>query len=61
MYNPQIENLVFTAETLDEYPIYLHFHDIAKINTRDDIFYYDDGLHQPVACQYHTLRLLAHD
>ena len=40
------------------FPIHLHFHDISQTNTTDDVFYYDNGVNTPVACQYHTLHLL---
>jgi len=58
MYNPHIEGLVFAAETLDHTPIHLRFHEIARVNTRDNLFYFDDGFHDPVPCRYDSLRLL---
>ena len=57
--NQHIEALVFEARTVEgNIPIHLHFHDICQTNTVDDVFYYDNGVNTPVACQYHTLHLL---
>jgi hypothetical protein len=57
--NQHIEGLVFEARTVEgNVPIHLHFHDISQTNTTDDVFYYDNGVNTPVACQYHTLHLL---
>ncbi|MBT3205213.1 MAG: hypothetical protein HOM14_03880 [Gammaproteobacteria bacterium] len=59
MSNPHIESLLFEANTLDgQHPIHLHFHDIRQVNTCDNIFYYDNGLGDPVACAYDSLHLL---
>ena len=58
--NQHIEALVFEARTVDgNIPIHLHFHDIRQTNTVDDVFYYDNGVNDPVPCQYHPLHLLA--
>jgi hypothetical protein len=59
MSNSHIESLVFKANTLDGHQsIHLHFHDIGRINTTDNIFYYDNGVSEPIACEYTSLYLL---
>ena len=60
MMNQHIETLVFEARTIEgNVPIHFHFHDISQTNTVDDVFYYNNGVNDPAACQYHTLHLLA--
>ncbi len=62
MHNPHIECLIFEAKTLDgQMPIHLRFNEITEVNTSDNIFYFKDGLHEPVACQYDSLHLLEPD
>ncbi len=52
-------SLYFEAETLDgEQTIHLQLHHIANPNTIDDVFYFTDGLVDPVPCRYSSLRLL---
>lgn len=57
--NAHIEALIFAARTVeDNVPIHLHFHDIRHTHTADDVFYVDNGITEPVACQYQSLQLL---
>ncbi len=58
MCNKHIESLVFEASTLDGLRLRLSFHDISQINTMDNVFFYNNGIAEPIACQYDSLHLL---
>ena len=53
-----VAGLMFKAKSLDGDPIEMLFSEISTKYVEDDVFYYNNGIGEPVACQLSSLAVV---